>query len=139
MMDMRLVLTGVYSSGTGLTTFTAPCPYFPAIAVQLSTGVAHTLTLTGDTTSTAVGDLSSGSCVLGTYAPFDVDLSEVIARDGQDKPEVDLGVLLKSVTLLHQSAGGFSVTVAHSRSDLWSTETYSFAPDLTAAAETVLS
>jgi hypothetical protein len=134
-LDSRVVLTGSYSAGT--TTFTATAPCFATYALYLPTGVAYALTQTSLTTLTASGDLSGGQSILGTYSPFSVDLSEVIARDAAGSAEIGLAVLLQSITVFHVAAGGFNITVAHSNSTIYPSEVTSHAPDLTAAQPTV--
>lgn len=76
---------------------------------------------------------TGGDAILGVLYDSAVDLSEIVPRDDQDRPELWLQALLKRLTLLHGTAGGFDVAVVDIDTVRWPTHTFTYAGALLAA------
>lgn len=129
--------TGKWYAGNNTSVFTCPCPFFGTHVVRLATGTIRQLTRISDTVYTAPGNFSGGPSILGTVAPALFTLSEVVARDPSDRPEIGLGVIIQQITLSHLRAGGFNLEVAHVNADLWPPVITSYDPDLQEDIDTV--
>lgn len=129
-LDMR-VLPSVetYDSGTGLTTFTTPCPFHGNVAVRMLTGTIRSLTKVDNFTFTCSGNMTGGA-VLGTIAEMDVELSEVVPREADGNPVIREGVTLGLVTLYHGYLDGFTLEVENISAGR-GTEEYEYVPSLT--------
>lgn len=115
-MDRRVLLTGSYSSGTGLTTWTVPYAHGNEGAVILtddfpSMGSPVQLTYASSITVTALGDYSSGEVVFGIPYRMYVEMSKQYTQDAEGAA-ITTGVLkLQRLTLDYKDTGYFSVAV----------------------------
>ena len=120
-LDRQQNLTGSYSSGTGLTTWTSTLPHVSLAKVVLSTdfatgteGEAPTLTYDGDgTTITTSGDYSGGEAIIGVPFTQEVQLSKLYMRDPENTARtMTTGRFqLKRFQVNYQSSGYFNVSI----------------------------
>jgi hypothetical protein len=131
LLDNWKLITGVYSAGTGLTTFTEG--HIDPISTQVvkgggwttTAGVALTATRAGATTLTVVGDYSAYPCYVGRPYTMSLTLSRPYVRDREGGAVLDAGMMLHVLSLTHNESGPYTVTVAMSG---YSDYSESFAP-----------
>jgi len=119
-LDRRTKLTGVYASGTGLTTWTLPYVDAGDFSVILdeawTTRAGETITTTKATTTTltAQGNLSADPAYVGRNYSLEYTLSEQFVREarGNDKGAILNGVfMLRMLRLRYVNAGFFKVEI----------------------------
>ena len=128
-LDRKVSLTGVYSSGTNLTTWTLPYPESADMSVVLggsfTSGKGSSLSISRptSTTITARGDHSAHPCIIGRDYSMRYRFSEQYVRDG-DNVAITGGTLkLRRMHLNYYQSGSFRVEVTPLAR---STYTYSF-------------
>jgi len=131
-LDRRATLTGVYNSGSDLTTWTLPYETSSAVTVVQGTGFTspgHELTTSKptSTTVTASGDYSGGACLVGTEYTTSYTLSEqfIQTQTSSGSPTATLGgrLQLRQMSVRHFETGNYQVTVKPKARD---TQTYTF-------------
>jgi len=143
-LDQQKNLTGVYNSGTDLTTWTTPYPHGSKAAVVLSTdfgagqvGERLTVSYPTTTTITAAGDYSGGQAIIGF--PFDqtVQLSKLYVRDPSNEAKtITTGRFqLRRVQVNYQDTGHFNVKITPSRR---SEQTFRFTGRIIGAGENLV-
>lgn len=119
LLDRKVSLTGVYNSGTNLTTWTLPwtCVGSTPVVVRGSAfgaakgGVVGSTTLATSTTVTVTGDFSAGPCMVGIPYTARHRFSEFYVR-GQKGEAITTGKLkLKRMTINYSNSGYFRVEV----------------------------
>ena len=120
-LDRQHTVTGSYSSGTGLTTWTSTLPHVSLEKIVLSTdfatgveGESPILTYGGDgTTLTATGDYSAGVAILGIPFSQEVQLSKLYMRDPENTARtMTTGRFqLKRFQVNYQTTGFFNVSI----------------------------
>ena len=119
-LDQQTNLTGSYSSGTGLTTWTTPYPHGSEAAVVLSTdfpdgevGESLTVSYPTTTTITANGDYSGGEAIVGIPFTQSVQLSKLFAREATNEAKTITSgrFQLKRIQVNFQNTGNFDVKV----------------------------
>lgn len=117
-LDRKTTLTGVYNSGTGLTTWTlpytatAPCQIIMTASGWGSRrGTKVPNVTTGTTTLTAPGDYSAAACVVGQTALWTCRLSPQYLRDRNGLPRTDMRLQLKRMRIVYDRSGPFSVAI----------------------------
>ncbi len=116
-LDRKKSLTGVYSSGTGLTTWTLPYidagdmvvilgPSFPT-----NKGTRLTTTRPSSTTIAAIGNYSAYPCVVGRNYTQRYRFSEIYVRDGKGLAVIGNRLKLKRMHLTYADTGYFQVKV----------------------------
>lgn len=125
-LDCRIRATGVHAAGT--TTWTTGCPCYADRAVVLATGEIIAITKTSDTTFTASGNYA-GDSVLGCIPTFSVTLTEPITKDNDGNVLADQAII-GTMTLMHESLTGYTVSVSHENGSLQPTEAHSWSPSL---------
>ncbi len=119
-MDQRTVLTGVYNSGTDLTTWTTVWDNNDDVEIitggsGFATGLKGArLTInsyTAATTVTVKGDWSAGPSYVGRPYTMSVELSRTYARDNQGTPDVNGTVKLQRAIFNYTTTGYFKVAV----------------------------
>ena len=119
-LDQQKNLTGTYSSGTGLTTWTTPYPHGSAASVVLSTdfpdgqvGESLSVSYPTTTTITAIGDYSSGEAIVGIPFTQSVQLSKLYARETTNEAKTITSgrFQLKRIQVNFKDTGNFDVKV----------------------------
>ena len=119
-IDQRTVLTGVYNSGTDLTTWTTVWDNNDDVEIitggsGFATGLKGArLTInsyTAATTVTVKGDWSAGPSYVGRPYTMSVELSRPYARDGQGVADVNGNVKLQRAIFNFTRSGYFKVSV----------------------------
>jgi hypothetical protein len=117
LLDRREELTGSYSSGTGLTTWTVACPHINELEVILgdsftnSIGKKLNVSYPSTTTVTAQGDYSSGTCFVGKPYSKTYTFSEFYLRDANKNALRNGRLMMKDMQLHYIDSGYFKVTV----------------------------
>ena len=117
-IDRKTSLTGSYSSGTGLTTWTLPYEYDGDMVVVKSgswpdrKGVDITNARPNVTTVTAVGDYSSQPVIIGVPYTFSYQFSAQHVRENNAQQSVQSGRLqLRTMRVNYEDTGYFKVQV----------------------------
>jgi hypothetical protein len=116
-LDRKTSLTGVYSAGTGLTTWTLPYAETAEMSVVLSNdfvgraGEKLNHTAASSTTLTAIGDYSGGEAFVGRNYTFEWELSEQFVRDENNTAALGGRLQLRQLSLLFHQTGYFTVEV----------------------------
>lgn len=123
-LDRQHQVTGSYSSGTGLTTWTTTLPHVSLAKVVLSTdfptgseGESPILTYDGDgTTLKATGNYSAGVGIIGIPFSQEVQFSKLYMRDPQNSARtMTTGRFqLKRFQVNYQSSGFFNISITPS-------------------------
>lgn len=117
LLDHRVTLTGVYNSGTNLTTWTLPYAvdntYRAVLSAAFTGKEATVLTLSSPTsnTLTAVGDYSGGSVYIGKPYVMKYVFSPIYFKDDQKVAVIHHMIKLRNFQLLYDTSGYFKVTV----------------------------
>lgn len=117
LLDRKVEVTGVYNSGTGLTTFT----YSPA-DTNMSTivlgadfgdlaGQSKTPTRTSSTTLTLPGDYSAGPVYIGREYTKTIEFSRPYVRDRDGTSVVHGRLQLRSLVSNHRNTGTYKVRI----------------------------
>jgi hypothetical protein len=128
-LDRRASLTGVYNSGTNLTTWTLPYADSGSFEVVLSgsfpTQKGNNLTIGRPTSSTitAVGDYSAGPAYVGRNYTKRYRFSEQFLRDAKSNAILDGRLQLRRFTMLYVNSGYFRVEITPRARDM---NTYQF-------------
>lgn len=116
--DRKTSLTGTYSSGTGLTTWTLPYEYDGNMIVVKSgswpsrKGVDISNSRPNATTITAVGDYSSQPVIVGVPYTFSYQFSAQHVRENNGQQAVQSGRLqLRTMRVNYEDTGYFKVQV----------------------------
>jgi len=118
LLDNWKLITGTYSAGTGLTTFTQG--FDDAAVTEIvkgggwttTAGVALTATKASAGTLTVVGDYSAYPCYVGRPYTMSLTLSRPYQRDQEGGAVLDAGMMLHVLSLTHNESGPYTVTVA---------------------------
>lgn len=121
-LDRRVEQTGVYNSGTGLTTFTLPydVPAPSQGLVDVITGQGHAtphqriqpglIEWTSDNTLTVPGNVAGISC-LGLRYDCSIELSQQFPVDYQGRPLTSGRLQMRGLSLRYTDSGYFKVEV----------------------------
>jgi hypothetical protein len=108
--DHKVVATGVYSGGTGKTTYTFPFPYRPLKMVNVATGAVRDVTVLTDTTCEVTGNFAD-KCILGRPIEMDIYLSRPYPRNEQGLAMIDHAILVKNITIKHSRTVAYDMLV----------------------------
>ena len=116
-LDRRIEDTGVYNSGTNLTTWTLPYEddgdFRVVLGAAFGTSAGTSLSISRPTSSTitAVGDYSAGDAYIGRAYEMRYQFSEIYIR-GEGKTAMRTGRLqLNKMTVSYEDSGYFEVRV----------------------------
>ena len=123
LLDRKTSVTGVYSSGTDLTTWTVPYPETSSMEVVYNgswdvnkRGRNLTITQASSTSITALGDHSAYPCFIGRKYNFKYEFSKFYTREQKatgTSTTINSGRLqLKKLALIYGDSGYFEVTIA---------------------------
>ena len=123
LLDRKTSVTGVYSSGTDLTTWTVPYPETSSMEVVYNgswdvnkRGRNLTVTQASSTSITALGDHSAYPCFIGRKYNFKYEFSKFYTREQKatgTSTTINSGRLqLKKLALIYGDSGYFEVTIA---------------------------
>ena len=123
LLDRKTSVTGVYSSGTDLTTWTVPYPETSSMEVVYNgswdvnkRGRNLTITQASSTSITALGDHSAYPCFIGRKYNFKYEFSKFYTREQKatgTSTTINSGRLqLKKLGLIYGDSGYFEVTIA---------------------------
>lgn len=127
-LDRRVDVTGVYSSGTDLTTFTLPFDESGDVQIVTSggfasnPGVALNITRTGADTFTAVGDWTESTVVAGRSYTMRYGFSRQYLRDGNGFAIQSGKLTLRSLLLSFTDTGAFRVEATPQGRDTFTQE-----------------
>jgi hypothetical protein len=130
-LDRKKSLTGVYSSGTGLTTWTLPYIDAGTFSVILGSsfptnkGTRLNTSRPSSTTITAVGNYSAYPCIVGRDYTQKYRFSEFYVRDAKGVSVVGNHLKLRRIHLSYTDTGYFQVQVTPLARD---TSTYECTP-----------
>lgn len=120
-LDRKVSLTGSYSSGTGLTTWTLPYTLSPTIPVSVikaggwSDRIGANITATRPTSTTvaATGDYSEAPVLLGLPYTMTYEFSTQHVREKDGSQSVQSGRLqLRTMRVNYEDSGYFKIEVA---------------------------
>jgi hypothetical protein len=116
-LDRKKALTGSYSSGTGLTTWTLPYSRSGTVQAVLGStfgsnkGKILNISRPLPTTLTAVGDYSSGAVYVGVPYTFTYRFSEFYFKDDDKVTVKQYKLKMKDMSIIYDDSGFFEVTV----------------------------
>lgn len=126
LLDRKVSLTGSYSAGTNLTTWTLPYAYTGTMqVVPLGSFIGQagsslqTVTRPSSTTVAAIGNYSTGVCVLGIPYTSTYQFSEQFLKDRENISITAGRLQLRYMTLSFASSGYFEVHVTASNRDTY--------------------
>ena len=122
LLDRKTSVTGVYNSGTNLTTWTLPYPETATRSVVLGgnwstnfRGRSLQVNQASNTTLTATGDYSSNAAFVGRNFNFKYEFSKFYVREAKtatSKASVNLGRLqIKKMALVFGDTGFFEIDI----------------------------
>ena len=122
LLDRKTSVTGVYNSGTNLTTWTLPYPETATRSVVLGgnwstnfRGRSLQVNQASNTTLTATGDYSSNPAFVGRNFNFKYEFSKFYVREAKtatSKASVNLGRLqIKKMALVFGDTGFFEIDI----------------------------
>lgn len=118
LLDRKTEVTGVFDSGTNLTTWTLPYEFSGTVHVVLGTSftgkVGQLVTSPSrptNTTVTATGDFSAGNSFIGIPYTYKYTFSEQFLRDASLNPVRDGRLMIKHMNLNYTDSGFFTVDV----------------------------
>lgn len=125
-LDRRVILTGAYNAGTGLTTWTLPFPDTGAFEVVLGGGygaLAGTKldsTKASDTTVTVLGDYSGFPCYVGKPYTQKYRFSEQVIKDKDSVAFQASRLQLRTMTVTFSDTGYFRLEVTPNQRETYS-------------------
>ena len=119
-LDQQKNITGVFSSATGLTTWTTPYPHGSTASVVLSTdwpvgqvGERLPVLYPTTTTITSQGDYTAGVAIVGQTFDQQVQLSKLYVREATNQAQtITTGRFqLKRIQVNYENTGNFNIRV----------------------------
>ena len=114
-LDRRVIVTGTYNGGTGLTSWTTPFNAATLNLIVLSdsflfdTGRFITPASASGTTVTAVGDYSAGPVMIGRTFTMSAELSQLFRRDFNGNADLTSKLTIRSVDIEHRNSGNYQI------------------------------